>query len=169
MTVLTHVIKYIADDRGAVTVDWTVISSAAVGLAVATTAIMTDSLDVLSMRMDDELRSRQLSDDWIQFYASHFEPILEAGAISETQAEAVYNIANELMNYDLLSELTSGIEALENGTITQDEIVALVALASVALQRNIVDDGILNHYFGFDGSDPFYMTVANAPVNTGTL
>lgn len=168
MTVLSHVTRYLTDDRGAVTVDWTVISSAAVGLAVATTAIMTDSLDVLSMRMDDELRSRQLSDDWIQFYASHFEPILETGAISETQAESVYSAANELMNYDLVSNLTAGIEALENGTITAEEIIGLVALASVAYQRNLVDDAILNYYFGFDGSDPFYMTVAGAPANTGS-
>lgn len=168
MTVYSHVIRYVADDRGAVTVDWTVISSAAVGLAVATTAIMTDSLEVLSSRMDDELRTRQLSDDWVQFYANHFEPILETGALSENQAEAVYDIANGLMNYDLISELTAGIEALENGTITSDEIIALVALASVAYQRNAVDDGILNHYFGFDGSDPYYMTVAAAPTMTGS-
>ncbi|MBY4891729.1 hypothetical protein KUL25_02995 [Rhodobacteraceae bacterium N5(2021)] len=165
---MTHVTRYLTDDRGAVTIDWTVLSSAAVGLAIATTAIMTDTLDVLSMRMDDELRSRQLSDNWIQFHASHFEPILETGAITEAQAEAIHGAANELMNYDLVSNLTNGIEALEAGSITEEEIVALVALASVAYQRNLVDDGVLNHYFGFDGSDPFYMTVAAAPVNTGT-
>lgn len=167
MTVYEHTIKFFADDRGAVTVDWTVISSAAVGLAVATTAIMTDSLDVLSMRMDDELRTRQLSDDWVQFYASHFEPILATGALSETQAEAIYEAADELMNYNLVAELTAGIEALEAGTITSDELIGLVALASVAYQRNVVDDAVLNHYFGFDGSDPYYMTVAAAPTLTG--
>lgn len=168
MTVLSQLTHFYADDRGAVTVDWTVISSAAVGLAVATTAIMTDSLDVLSMRMDDELRTRQMSDDWVQFYASHFGPILEAGAINEDQAENIYSAANELMNYDLVSNLTNGIEAMENGTITGEEIIGLVALASVAYQRNLVDDAVLNHYFGFDGSDPFYMTLANAPVNSGS-
>lgn len=127
---------------------------------------MTDGLDVLSMRMDDELRTRQLSDEWIQFYASHFEPILESGAISEGQAEIIYDMANDLMNYDLIANLTAGIEALEEGTITGEEIIGLVALASVAYQRNLVDDEVLNHYFGFDGSDPFYMTVANAPSQT---
>lgn len=167
MTVYEHLITFFADDRGAVTVDWTVISSAAVGLAVATTAIMTDSLDALSMRMDDELRTRQLSDDWVQFYASHFEPILATGALSETQAEAIYEAADELMNYNLVAELTAGIEALEAGTITSDELIGLVALASVAYQRNVVDDAVLDHYFGFDGSDPYYMTVAAAPALTG--
>ncbi|GAB5446433.1 hypothetical protein [Gymnodinialimonas sp.] len=168
MSVFTHVTRYFAEDRGAVTVDWTVISSAAVGLAVATTAIMTDGLDVLSLRMDDELRTRQLSDDWIQFYASHFEPILATGAISEEQAETIYGMANELMNYDIISNLTNGIVALEEGTITSEEIIALVALASVAYQRNLVDDAMLNHYFGFDGSDPYYMTVAAAPSESGS-
>jgi hypothetical protein len=28
----------------------------------------------------------------------------------------------------------------------------LMALASVAHQRNIIDDGVMNYYFGFDGS-----------------
>lgn len=164
MTVFTHMTTYLADDRGAVTVDWTVLSAAAVGLAIATTAILTDSIEVLSGRMDDELRTRQLSDDWIAFAASHFEPILATNYVSETQAEAVYDVANDLMNHDLVAELTAGIEALENGTITSEEIVGLVALASVAYQRNLLDDGTLDYYFGFDGSDPYYMTVANAPT-----
>lgn len=167
MSILTHFRRYAAEDGGAVTVDWTVISSAAVGLAVATTAIMTDSLNVLSMRMDDELRSRQMNDDWVQFHASHFEPILETGAMSEVEAEALYDMANDLMNYDLIANLTAGIEAMENGTITEEEIMGLVALASVAYQRNLMDDGTLNHYFGFDGSDPYYMTVPGAPADNG--
>lgn len=125
---------------------------------------MTDSLDVLAGRMDDELRTRQLSDDWIAFAASHFEPILATNYVSEAQAEAVYDVANSMMNHDLEAELTAGIVALEDGTITADELVGLVALASVAYQRNLLDDGTLDYYFGFDGSDPYYMTVAIAPT-----
>lgn len=166
MTLFRPVIHFLSDDRGAITVDWTVISSAAVGLAIATTAIMTDALDDLAMRMDAELRSRQLSDEWIRFYAAHFEPILETGSYSEAQVEAAYDIADQLMNHTLINELAAGIEALENGTITSDEIVQLVALASVAYQRNVVDEGMLNYYFGFDGSDPYYMTAGDAPSNT---
>ena len=168
MTVLNQVSKFASDDHGAITVDWTVLSAAAVSLAIATTAVMTDALDVVSGRMDGELRSRQLSDSWVEFAANHFSPMLEAGAISEAQAEELYDMASDLMNYDLMTNLEAGIAALEAGTITEEEIVALVALGSVAYQRNVVDDGMLNHYFGFDGSDPYYMTVANAPVNTGS-
>ncbi|WP_166486099.1 hypothetical protein [Jannaschia sp. CCS1] len=131
---------------------------------------MTDTLDVLSFRMDEELRERQLSDDWVQFYASHFEPILATGAITEEQAETIYDMADDLMNHDIISHLADGITALEEGTITEEELVGLVALASVAYQRNVVDDAMLNHYFGFDGrEDPFYMTVAAAPSDTGTI
>lgn len=127
---------------------------------------MTDSIDVLSSRMDDELRSRQLSDEWVQFYASHFGPILSTGFITEAQAEAVYDVADELMNYNLVSELTDGITAMEDGTITAEDLVGLVALASVAYQRNLLDDATLDYYFGFLGSDPYYMTLANAPTPT---
>lgn len=158
--------EFLIDDCGAITVDWTVLASAAVGLAIATTAIMTDTIQILAGRMDDELRSRQLSDDWIQFLATHFEPILETGYLSEAQAEVLYDEANVLMNYDIISQLTSGIEALEEGTITPEELVELVAVASVAYQRNLADDGMLDYYFGFGGSDPYYMTVASAPTAT---
>lgn len=168
VTVRKHMITFLADDRGAVTVDWTVISAAAVMLAIATTAILNDTITVLSSRMDGELRTRQLGDQFIQFIPAHFEPILETGAISQEQAEAMYDIANEWLNHDIITALTEGVAGLEDGTISEEEIIGLVAIASVAHQRNIVDDGILNHYFGFDGSDPFYMTVPNAPVNSGS-
>ena len=164
MSVVSHITSFITEDRGAITVDWTVLSSAAVGLAIATTAIMTDSIDVLAGRMDDELRSRQLSDEWIQFYASHFEPILQAGYMSETQAEALYGEAEGLMNNQIMTHLTDGITAMEDGSITEEEIVALVAIASVAYQRNLADDAMLDYYFGFEGSDPYYMTLAEAPT-----
>lgn len=169
MSVLSQFLRFSADERGAITVDWTVLSAAAVGMAIATTAVMTDTLDILSMRMDDELRERQMSDSWVQFHASHFEPILATGAITEEQAETIYGMATELMNHDVMSNLTAGIAALEEGTITEEEVIALVALASVAYQRNVVDDAVLDYYFGFDGrDDPFYMTVAAAPTDNGT-
>lgn len=166
VTVLTLVSNYLADDSGAMSVDWTVLSAGAVSVAIATTAIMTDTIDNLSMRMDAELRARQLGDEWVQFYANHFEPILAVGAISETQAETAYSEVEELMNHDVVTNLAAGITAMEEGTITEQELVTLVALASVAYQRNIVDDGILDHYFGFGGSTPYYMTLANAPTLT---
>ncbi len=163
MTRTSSLTTFATDETGAITVDWTVLAAAAVGLAIATTALLTDTIQILAGRMDDELRSRQLSDDWIQFFASHFGPVLETGYMSEAEAEVLYDDANALMNYDIMSQLTSGIEALEEGTITTEELVNLIAVASVAYQRNLVDDGMLNYYFGFDGSDPYYMTVATAP------
>jgi hypothetical protein len=166
VTRISSVTHFMIDDGGAITVDWTVLSAAAVSMAIATTAVLTDTIDILAGRMDDELRSRQLSDDWIQFYASHFGPILESGYMSEAEAEVVYNTANDMMNYEVLSQLEAGIAALEGGTITAEGLVELVAIASVAYQRNISDDGMLDYYFGFGGSDPYYMTVALAETGT---
>lgn len=158
---------FMSDESGAITVDWTVLSAAAVGLAIATTAVLTDTIQVLSGRMDGELRSRQLSDDWIAFYASHFGPVLETGAISEAQAEDLYNTANGMMNNAIITELAAGITALEEGTITPEELVQLIAIASVAYQRNLADDAMLDYYFGFEGSDPHYLVVAGATQAAG--
>lgn len=163
MSVSNQMQNYLRDTSGAITVDWTVLSAAAVGLAIATTAIMTDTIAVLSSRMDNELRSRQLSDEFVQFIPFHFEPILQTGLFSQDQLEGLYNIASDLLNHDIISRVAAGVTGLENGTLTSEEIVQLVAVASVASQRNLVDDGTLNHYFGFDGRTPFYATVANAP------
>ncbi len=168
MSLKTNIFEFVNEDSGAVTVDWTVLSAAAVSLALATTAYLTDVIDMVSGTMDNELRSRQLSDDWVAFLGSHYNPILETGYLSEENAELLHGAANELMNHDVITILADGIEALENGTITTDQIVELVAIASIANQRNLVDDAMLNHYFGFDGSDPFYMTVANAPADDGS-
>lgn len=167
MSIFQFIARFAADQRGAITVDWTVMSAAAVGLAIATSAIMTDSIDVLSGRMDDELRTRTLGDEWVQFAANHFEPILQTGYITEAEAQEAYDNAEDQMNYDILSGLEQGIAALEDGTITADEMVTLVGIASVAYQRNLVDDAMLDYYFGFEGGDPYYLTVANA-TQTGS-
>lgn len=148
--------KFIHAEAGAVTVDWTVLSAAAVGLAIATTALMSDSIAALSGRMDEELRSRQLSDDFVSFLSAHFEPLLATGDIEELDAEAAFTVADQMMNNEILTALTEGIDAIIAGTIQADDIPALVAVASVAYQRNLVDTAVLNEYFGFDGSTPPY-------------
>lgn len=160
MTRTTDAFQFLTDERGAITVDWTVLSALAVGIAIATTAVLTDTVAVLAGRMDHELRSRQMSDEWVEFFASHFAPILETGYVSEAEVELLYDSANELMNHSVLTQLSDGITALEEGTITAEELVELVAIASVAYQRNLVDDAMLDYYFGFEGSDPYYMTLA---------
>lgn len=154
-------------EAGAVTVDWTVLSAAAVSMALATTALMNSNISFLEGRMDDELRSRQLSDDWIDFYASHFEPVLQTGYISEDQASELFEEMNGAMNHSIVTRLEEGIAAIDAGTIEPDDLVQLIAIASVAYQRNIVSDAVLNEYFGFDGSTPAYMDVANPPASNG--
>ena len=159
--------EFFRNESGAISVDWTVLSAAAVGMAIATTAIMNDSLSFVSGQMDDELRERQLSDEWIQYAASHFEPILQTGYMTSAEAEAVFTAAEGQMNYDIMSQLEAGIAEIDAGTISAEDLVDLVGVASVAAQRNLVDDAILNHYFGFDGSDPAYMDLANPPSASG--
>ena len=153
--------NFIAKEHGAITVDWTVISSAAVGLAIATAAIMTDSIDVLEGRMDDELRTRQMNDDWISFIPAHFEDILQTGEITEEYVDAHFGLADQLMNHDIMDLLEAGIADMEAGTLTANELIDLLAIASVAHQRNIVDDAVLDSYFGFDGSDPAYLSMVD--------
>lgn len=168
---MTHsaiISRFATNESGAITVDWTVISAAAVGIAIATTAVLTNSINVLSSRMDDELRTRTLGDEWVQFIPNHFSPILETGFVTQENAQDIYNAASDTMNYDILSGLSEGIAALEDGTITASEMVELVAIASVAYQRNLVDDAMLDYYFGFEGSDPYYLTVATATQTGGS-
>ena len=160
--------RFVSQESGAVTVDWTVLSAAAVAMSLATAAYLTGVIDMVSGNMDNELQDRQLSDEWVEYLGGHYNPILETGYMTEAEAEALHDLAYGMMNHDVISHLTSGIEALEDGTITTEEIAELVAVASIAHQRNIVDDATLDYYFGFDGSDPFYMTVPNAPSDQST-
>lgn len=168
MSVEFKPIQFLADETGAITVDWTVLSAAAVGLALALTAALTNTFDGVSGIMDAELRSRSMSDDWVLFSEEHFEDILQTGALTQEEAEAAYDAATPLMNHDLIDALASGIELLEEGTLTAEQLVDLIAIASVAHQRNVVDDAVLDYYFGFEGSEPYYMTAGLAPA-TPTL
>ena len=168
MTIEHRFTTFAADEEGAITVDWTVLSAIAVAIALAATAVLTNTVDVLSSRMDDELRTRSLGDEFVEFHANHFADIIETGYISEEEAQAHYDEAADDLNHDILNDLEEGIAALEDGTITPDELVDLVATASVAEQRNLVDDATLDYYFGFGGSDPYYATAGAAiPATTG--
>jgi Flp pilus assembly pilin Flp len=153
---------FLADENGAITVDYTVLSAAAVGMAIAATAVLTGGIEAITSRIDEELRARQLNDSFIAFTAAHFEPILAENVITEAEAQALWEAANTLMNNEILTALQEGIAKIENGTITMEEASELFAVASVAYQRNIVDDAVLNYYFGFDGSGGF-----NPPAEFG--
>ncbi len=163
MSVEFKPLQFLADETGAITVDWTVLSAAAVGLAIALTAALTNTFDGVSGIMDAELRSRSMSDDWVLFSEEHFEDILQSGTLTQEEAEAAYDAATPLMNHDLIDALASGIELLEEGTLTSEQLVDLIAIASVAHQRNVVDDAVLDYYFGFGGSEPYYATAGLVP------
>jgi Flp pilus assembly pilin Flp len=143
---------FLKDDRGAVTVDWTVLSAAVVSMSLATVGVLSGGIQSMVSRLDAELRSQQMSDNFVQFTSAHFEPLYEGDQITAATAEELFYAANALMNQEIIDALNYGIQALENGELTPQDIGTLVALASVADQRNLISDQILDYYFGFDGS-----------------
>ena len=144
--------EYLRDGRGAVTVDWTVLGAAAVGLALATAGALTGAFGFVISRVDSELRENQTSDSFVEFRSDHFESLYRGNHLQSSQAEELFNTQNGKLNHDILTELHNGIEELENGDLTTEEVSKLVATASVAWQRNIVPDAVLDHYFGFGGN-----------------
>lgn len=147
-------IHYLRDEAGAVTVDWTTLSAGAVALALATAGVLTAAINGVNSRLDGELRAQQLSDGFVQFRSAHFEPLYAAGALAPETAEELFNTVNALLNQDVLNYLQAGISALEAGTLPASELGALVAVGSVAHQRNLIPDSYLDHYFGFNGGSP---------------
>ncbi len=145
--------SFLRDESAAVTVDWTVLSAAAVGMALSTVAVLEGGIENLTGRLDAELRDQQMSDAFVQYTAEHFEQLFMFDLVSPDDAPTYFGDANQLMNNEILDELRSGIAAMEDGTITQDELIELVAVASVAYQRNLVDDEVMAYYFGFGVGD----------------
>lgn len=143
---------FLRDTRGAVTVDWTVLSAAVVAMSLATVGVLNGGIQAMVSRADAELRDQQMSDNYIGFTSAHFEPLYENNITTAQVAEDYFNAANAMMNQDIINALETGITALEEGRLTHDDMAILMALASVAHQRNIIDDGVMNYYFGFDGS-----------------
>lgn len=144
--------SFLTDEAGVVSVDWTMLSAAAVSLALATAGALSGAFQTMISRVDAELRTQQLSDDFVQFTSAHFEPLYELGLLDPESAGTMFDTANDMMNADIISALQEGITALEDGLLNSDEIAALIAIASVAWQRNIVPDTVLDYYFGFGGN-----------------
>lgn len=142
--------QFLQNEHGAVSVDYTVISAAAVGMAIAATAVLTGGIDYVTSRIDEELRDRQLNDTFIAFESAHFEPLYAFDIISEEDAEDFWNVSNEQMNQELLDDLEANLTKLLDGTINEAELIELYADASVAYQRNILDDAILEPLFDTD-------------------
>ncbi len=154
---------FLSAEDGVTTTDWVALAALCVGLAMATNDELTDVFNMVASQVDGEMRDRQMQDDWVEFYASHFQPMLEAGALDEATAAGFHDLAGGMMNHTLMSELEAGLEQLENDVLTSEQLGQLISIASIARQRNLVDPAVLDYYFGFDGSDPYYMSTASAP------
>lgn len=142
---------FLSDESGAVTVDWTVLSAASVAMSLATVGVLNGGLQSVVSRVDAELREQQMSDNFVQFTSAHFQPLYEKNLATAEQAEQAYDTANAMMNQEIIDSLQTGIEKMEAGDLTHDEMIVLLGLASVARQRNILDPEILDYYFGVDG------------------
>lgn len=150
--------RFFADERGAVTVDWTVLSAAAVSMAIASAGVIDDGVDALVGQVDAQLRTQQMSDSFVIHLSGHFEDAIEESLMSADDGEYFFEYANTLMNHEVIDGLQVGLEMMENGQLSEDDLPLLIALGSVAAQRNIVDDATLDYYFGFYGADPAYLT-----------
>lgn len=136
-------------ETGAVTVDWTVLASGAVGLALATAAMLTDTLDMVFSRADHELRQQQFSDDFVRYTPAHFEHLFAHGVVDAETAASQFAAANAMMNHEIVDALEWGVTQMQAGTLSATDLAMLYAMASVAYQRNIVPDHLLRQYFPF--------------------
>ena len=149
---MQRVIKaFLREESAAISVDYVVLSAAAVAMAIAATDVIKGGERVLTSDLEAQLRSQQISDSFVTFTSSHFDALYDSGVVSEEQASDLFDSANEMMNSDILNALADGIEKMVNETITDEELAELFAIASVAYQRNIVDDEIIEYYFSSDG------------------
>jgi len=140
--------EFIQDDTGAITVDYVVLSAAAVGMAIATTDILRGGIDGMTSNLEEQLRTRNLSDDFVVFDSAHFSTSLNTGFLSEADANQLFDMANQMTNASILSLLEEGMTAMNNGVELSDQDYAeLSAVASVARQRNIADSAELDQFF----------------------
>ena len=146
--------RFLRREAGAVSVDWTVLSAATVAMSLATVGVLSGGLQALIGRLDGELRAQMMSDSFVTFTSAHFEPLYEGNHVSAEVAEELFLAANQMMNNEILALLQAGLEAYAEGELSAEDIAQLYAIASVAAQRNLVSDDILDYYFGFAGNPP---------------
>ncbi len=146
--------QFLASEDGAITVDYVVLSAAAVAMAISTTDVLDDTIDFLSSRLEAQLRNQQISDAFVQFDSAFWQGQYDDGTFNETQTEDYFNQANELMNQELIDKINELTPAAYDGTLTTNETGELIAAISVGLQRNIFeasDLGDLMTTLGLDG------------------
>lgn len=136
--------KFLASDSGAVSVDWTVLTAAVAGMALAATAVIEEGISTLASDLEAQLRTQQVSDAFVVFNSSHFNALYDAGIIDETGAESMFSIANAMTNAAILNGIEDGILAYNDGLMSDEEVALLVAMASVGVQRNIISNDEVN-------------------------
>ncbi len=133
--------QFLRSESGAITVDWVVLTAAVSGMAIAATTVVEGGLDNLASTLEAELRTQQVSDAFVTFDSSHFDELYDLGLTTEEQAEDFFDLANEMTNAELLDALEQGILDYNDNLLSDAEVAELVAIASVAVQRNIIDSG----------------------------
>lgn len=132
--------QFLISESGAITVDWVVLTAAVTGMALAATAVVEGGIENLASDLEAQLRTQQVSDAFVQFDSSFFNGLYDLGMVTEANAEAYFNLANEMTNAEILSALEQGMLDLNDGNLSDAEIAQLMAMASVAIQRNIIDE-----------------------------
>ncbi len=136
--------QFLTSESGAITVDWVVLTAAVTGMALAATAVVETGIDDLASDLEAQLRTQQVSDAFVQFNSSHFNDLYDLGMVTEDNAEIHFGIANGMTNAEILTALEDGLLDFNDGNLSDAEIAQLVAVASVAVQRNIIDASAIN-------------------------
>ena len=136
--------QFLISENGAITVDWVVLTAAATGMALAATALVEGGIENLASDLEEQLRTQQVSDAFVQFDSSFFNDLYDLDMVTEANAEVYFDLANEMTNAEILDALEQGVMDLNDGNLSDSEIAQLVAMASVAVQRNIIDEGTIS-------------------------
>jgi Flp pilus assembly pilin Flp len=136
--------NFLTSESGAVSVDWTVLTAAVAGMALAATAMIEDGISSLASDLEAQLRTQQVSDAFVVFHSAHFNALYDAGVIDEVGAESMFDIANAMTNATILTGIEEGILAYNDGDLSDEDIALLVAMASVGVQRNIISADDVN-------------------------
>ena len=136
--------QFLISESGAITVDWVVLTAAVTGMALAATAVVENGIEDLASDLEAQLRTQQVSDAFVQFDSSFFNDLYDLGMVTEANAEVFFDLANEMTNAEILDALEQGMLDLNDGNLSDAEIAQLVAVASVAIQRNIIDEGSID-------------------------
>tara|TARA_R110002074_G_scaffold366808_1_gene540787 strand:- start:63 stop:509 length:447 start_codon:yes stop_codon:yes gene_type:complete len=142
--VVSNFRQFLNSESGAITVDWVVLTAAVTGMALAATAVVETGIADLASDLEAQLRTQQVSDAFVQFDSSFFNDLYDLGMVTEANAEVFFDLANDMTNAEILNALEQGLLDLNDGNLSDAEIAQLVAVASVAIQRNIIDEGSIS-------------------------